>query len=711
MDLVQNLFRTLMFFFDNIIYGIIPIVYKLLIYLSQIDIFSTDTGIGQLINQIYTLLGIFMLFKISFSILQYLIDPNSFSDSSKGFGKILKNTLIAIILLVMVPFIFSFAAKIQYIVVNSNILGNLILGSSTSSVTEVDITDLATLEPSDILQQTSGQVEENAKDLQFLMYGAFFSVNTDKITACEGTPIFGSVEMAQNPGCLDALAGYFESEPDISGNNVTLGSFFKYIDTENGLVDNRNFSHFDKLLWWSIDGEYAINYLPLISTAAGIYVIFLLITFCIDIALRAIKLCFLQMVAPISIVSYIDPKENMGNSKLRNWINECVKTYVSLFIRLAVIFFILRLVSIIASSVFSDDGFVSKLNADEYTIWIYLFLVLGAFMFAKQVPKLIESLFGWKGTGDLQLNPIKAITSNAAASGLIGGAVGAAGGLAANATNLGFNFANNVKKHGLGSTLFGTSKQDFKNAVAAQSTIGGKAKAVAAGIGKGGFTFFRGGFAGARSVAGGTVAGAVHTGMATKGGKIPEGIKSGHGKVITNREARDSRQKQSIGTRATNAVTQFAGTKNEFGDVGAANAQIRGIDERLQQNAQIQNQLREQYAEVLNKKGIKYSAVSNIDKGVFNYDAYKKSIENNGGTAVSQDDYNKMSYYDRYTAVQQDTPENPKLDLKAPNEKNDFNELMSIQDNIQQTIDTETSLKKEKNNLLDASGKKKDDKK
>ena len=87
-NMIEDLFRSFMFFFDNIVYSIIPIIYRLFIYLSQIDIFSSDAGLGDLMGQIYALLGIFMLFKISFSILQYIIDPNAFSDNSKGFGKI-----------------------------------------------------------------------------------------------------------------------------------------------------------------------------------------------------------------------------------------------------------------------------------------------------------------------------------------------------------------------------------------------------------------------------------------------------------------------------------------------------------------------------------------------------------------------------------------------------------------------------------------------
>ena len=80
MDVLVNLFRTLMFFFDNIIYSIIPTLYGLITYLAQIDIFSTDSGIAKLMSQIYMLLGIFMLFKLSFSFLKYIIDPESLTD-------------------------------------------------------------------------------------------------------------------------------------------------------------------------------------------------------------------------------------------------------------------------------------------------------------------------------------------------------------------------------------------------------------------------------------------------------------------------------------------------------------------------------------------------------------------------------------------------------------------------------------------------------
>ena len=210
---------------------------------------------------------------------------------------------------------------------------------------------------------------------------------------------------------------------------MNLYSFYKYVNEQGEVVDERDFSDLGRLLTWKQNGVYVINYLPLISAAAGIYIIFLLISFSIDIAVRAIKLCFLQMVAPIAIVSYVDPKESISNGKLHNWIVECSKTYLSLFLRLATIFLVMFVISVVASTVISNGSNIEGLLRDDpaYNIWIYLFLVLGAFMFAKQVPNIIESIFGIKGSGDLNLNPFK----NAGFATLTGGVVGAGvGGIA-----------------------------------------------------------------------------------------------------------------------------------------------------------------------------------------------------------------------------------------------------------------------------------------
>ena len=434
--IINDLVRTVSFWIDNIDYGLIPQIYKLFIYLSNINLFDNNNALNQLVSHIYVLLGIFMLFKVSFSLLQYIVDPNSFRDSSKGMGKLVTNVLVALVLLVSVPSIFSVLMWAQEQIISSNVIGKLILGTSASdgssyvdSNHEIDV----------------NSVEIMARDLQFMLYGAFASIDGNVMDAalmpaCSNSGgVLGTVNMATRD-CLQQLESAMSEHDDANANGVTLYSFFKYIDPNDGqVVDRRNFSHYGALLTWKVDGTYVINYLGLISALAGIYVAFLLISFSIDVAVRAIKLCFLQMVAPIAIISYIDPKESISNGRLHNWIIECAKTYFSLFLRLATIFLVMFLVSMIADTLLSRGQVITGLPTDDpgYNIWIYLFLVIGAFMFAKQLPKIIESIFGITGSGDLHLNPFKNAGFAALAGGTVGLGLGAVtSGIAASKTSL-----------------------------------------------------------------------------------------------------------------------------------------------------------------------------------------------------------------------------------------------------------------------------------
>lgn len=412
-DVLWDLFRSLMFFIDDIVYGLIPTIYKLFIYLSELNLYGDNSSdpLHALVNHVYVLLGIFMLFKVSFSLLQYLVSPDDFKDSSKGMGKLVTNVLVALVLLVSVPTIFEVATTLQNAIVRNNVIGQIILGTNMSSVDENNKIDGIDAE----------KVNEMAKDLQFMLFGAFYNLNPTvtasgkDYAACEGTSgVFGSVDVAKAEDCLNAIQENLPDDATAAG--VSLYSFFKYKSSNSaisgeacssdGVCDDRNFTHLGKLLAARSDDEYVINYMPFISTLAGGYVVFLLISFCIDVATRAIKLCVLQMVAPIAIVSYIDPQESLRDSKLRRWGHECFSTYVSLFLRLATIFLVMLLVSTFAERVLAGD-IASQVADPDYNIWVYVFLIIGAFMFAKQLPKILDNIFKLSGNGDLNLNPFK----------------------------------------------------------------------------------------------------------------------------------------------------------------------------------------------------------------------------------------------------------------------------------------------------------------
>ncbi|MBR2708431.1 MAG: hypothetical protein IKE90_03235 [Bacilli bacterium] len=423
--IVSQVFRIL-FLIDNVVYWFIPILYKLLLYLSSVDLVSNSTSIQGLIQRIYILVGVFMLFKLSFSVMNYIVNPDAFSDQSKGFSNLVRRVVIALALLVSIPWIFEEAYVIQGKILQSGLLPRLVLGES------VDYSDGG---GNDYLEDT---IDTSARDVQFLMFGPFFSLNYDSSDLSECKPtvdnpskhILGTNGMASDKACLDKVASLMDDDDDVVSSGVNLKDFFRY-DDGGKIQDERKFSSFGGLTAWSTsDGDFAINYLPIISTICGGYLVFLLLSFCIDIAGRIIRLLFLQILSPVAVISSIDPTSS--GDRLKDWAKECFKVWLTLFIRLLIIFLIIQLVRVVTDTIFSGTaGIATEGFSNEKGVgarpWIYVFLILGIFSAAKKIPELIEKATGLKMEGDFQLNPFK----NPVIAGMTGMGVGAAvGGLA-----------------------------------------------------------------------------------------------------------------------------------------------------------------------------------------------------------------------------------------------------------------------------------------
>lgn len=422
---VFDLIKMIFFFIDNVIYSFIPTLYKMILYLADINLYDGNAAIAGLVQRVYILVGVFMLFKLSFSMIRYIADPNSFSDNAKGFTSLVKNVSISLILLVTVPYMFDTAYKIQATILKSNIIPNFIMGTTGEFNME--------------------EYESAAKDMQFILFSPFFSVNYKAGSGDDEGPlsicnpnldenkeyplvnIIGTADMAlaADGECLKAIAKQMDADPGISSSGVKLNDFFKLDE------DERNFGNLSVLTTWTIDGDSAINYLPVLSTLCGGYLVFLLLSFCFDVGGRVIKLLFLQILSPIAILSSIDPTESSQNSKLKEWGSECVKTFLSVFLRLAIMFIVVQLFKVITEFVFSDqlsnqtyEGLPSPSGIDN--LFIFVFLVLGSFQVAKNIPSLIEKAFGIKLSGEINMNPFKNSFVGGVAGGVAGGLVGSA---------------------------------------------------------------------------------------------------------------------------------------------------------------------------------------------------------------------------------------------------------------------------------------------
>ena len=593
---LADIFRSLMFLIDQLVYGLIYYCYELLMYLANLDLFdmtkvydgtadATNNIILNVASRVYVLLGIFMLFLLAFSILQYIVDPNQFSDNSKGFGKLVTRVMTSLILIVAVPFIFGIAFKAQSVILKNDVIGAIILGADTSSQ----------------VTSTSGDNNINTKmaqDLQYLIFGTFMHVSKDKAwAACDNGPVLGSVAMATSKSNkYQGEDGYPSDKADATGavscvdvlesevmepNDVKITDFFRLDDSEDA-YKNRSFGNFGKILnARDGNGDYYFDYMFIISTIVGIIIVLMLLNACIDVAVRIVKLGFLEVIAPIPIIMYMNPKESASGSRLSKWASECFKTYAVLFIRLATIFFVFFLIDAIMNIIFIDPSNATYINEDKPTgimsFFVQILVIIGLLMFANQVPKLLEDMLGLKGTGEFSLNPLKKINSSPLAAGVIGAGLGAAGGIAANtiaaAKNGNFHGIDNYRQmraagNGVAHSLFSSAAR-----------IGG---GIGSSIGGGFSAGFRGG----------------------KGAYANKDMLKGAGQGIKDsnyeRNQRDDRKTLHYGLneRRKDAIANFAGIRNEAGGIGKIDEKRKRIVDKIEDLKSQENASRQELARI-----------------------------------------------------------------------------------------------------------------
>ena len=78
-NVVQNALRSILMTFDHVVYWCIGVVYNILFNISETTIISSDT-LKAFYGRVQLILGVIMIFKISVSLLQYVINPEAFSD-------------------------------------------------------------------------------------------------------------------------------------------------------------------------------------------------------------------------------------------------------------------------------------------------------------------------------------------------------------------------------------------------------------------------------------------------------------------------------------------------------------------------------------------------------------------------------------------------------------------------------------------------------
>lgn len=391
---MQVIYNFLLFL-DGVVYSLVDYVYDIFDFLAKLNIFDSEQY-GEITGKIYIILGLIMMFVLSYSLLRAVMNPDDFAKGEKSFPNLIKNIIISLALIVVMPAIFEFATDFQMAILDNNTIPKFILGDSA----EVDYEGTATADES--VTNDAGRM------MSYYVFRSFFYPNPDWCSeknhgyaSAYGTGDDGScTEKIKGNGWWGLTNGdaFYEVDQNVLNGEA---SFFAYSDYGESTADGR------------------LTYYMLITTIAGGFLVYVLASFCFDMAIRVIKLAFYELIAPIPIICRILPGGNMKDV-FSKWVKQIISVYIEVFIRVAIMYLGVYLIKIVVDAIGTTSLAINGLSWHKQAIVVGL-LIIGVIIFIKQAPKLIGDMFHLD-TGGMKLG----IMDKLAMGGVFaaGGAVG-----------------------------------------------------------------------------------------------------------------------------------------------------------------------------------------------------------------------------------------------------------------------------------------------
>lgn len=427
-------------YFNGFLVNVVGLVYKFASLALRVFLILANgklvdsSNYKTLVNNLYIIMGIVMLFALAFALLKMMVNPDDAQKGTATVKKIIINLVTSSIMVALLPTIFAFAYDFQNsVLVRQNTIGRIFGYGESQGV------DLA--------------IDEGANQMANGVFTAFFNVDP---MACRG----GNLEY-----CQDLVK-------DEDGISLT-----QRINEVSKTGQFSIYSNFKDEIGKTIEHNVFLNLL------AGGFLVYVAISFCFDMAVRYIKLIFYQIIAPIPIFCRVVPEGKLS-SIFNQWVKITVTCYLEVYIRILVFYFSIYLFnSLFGSNGFYQGGFLAG-SAYGVGLIVKAFVIMGIVMFMKQAPKLISEITGIN-SGNMKLGIREKLKEGGAyvAGAAIGSGVSS---LAKNASNSIHNYRNKFQRDANGKVVKNANGQKMlKNGKAATfgtrfwGAVGGVASTVA----------------------------------------------------------------------------------------------------------------------------------------------------------------------------------------------------------------------------------------
>lgn len=396
-DLIRTILSTVI---DRPAFFLLSIMYEIFFNVSGAELFTSAT-IRGFYYRIQLILAVFMIFKLSISILEAIITPEKVTAKKTGTVSIIGRIFISLLLLaILTPInipspqneyekqlnnnglLFGTLYSLQGRILSNNTLGRLILGTTDTAVnnsTQMKGAGRA----ADIFSSTilKAFVRVNVVPKDQWAKGSELNPEADPrnwvCTDLGNSPLYDEYNKVDaDPQFILTLINHTCTTANTHTGWKKIISIFQGASQKLVFADN-----------------YAFSYSPLGGIVAFVFA-FILVGYTVDIAIRAVKLAVLRLIAPIPIISYMSPSSDGKDVAFQSWVKSLISTYLDLFIRLAVIYFVIYLIQDIIVNGISIETTQGHIGAISF-----VFICLGLFFFAKQAPKFIKDAIGVKGPG------------------------------------------------------------------------------------------------------------------------------------------------------------------------------------------------------------------------------------------------------------------------------------------------------------------------
>ncbi|MBQ8659291.1 MAG: hypothetical protein IJ475_00425, partial [Bacilli bacterium] len=396
---IGNAALSLLLILDSFIYKLIASSYRIFMALSGARLLSSE-AFSMIANKLYIIIGVVMLFVLSYAIIKAIIDPDQMTKGELGGPKLLKGILIAVIGLGITPVVFNMLYQAQGLILEHNVLGKVFLRSDSNALNVGTVTiegengetlyyDAGTLVPDDVINISGGSITatyiwqaffypssgvmEDADEIKSaaedyfndnLAWGALCGVAAGVATAgalssWSGIGLIiavGVSALAVGSGCYSVAEGGDDVIASALGEDISLTEAYVYS------ADNGDFGIYTNFLDHVSGDENKIEYVFLISTIVGAVVLYAFVSFSIDMGVRCAKLAYYQIIAPIPLILQILPSFKDSFNK---YIKSVISTFLEVFIRISVVYIVVYIICHI-TDLFSSDNVWNGLSFLEF---------------------------------------------------------------------------------------------------------------------------------------------------------------------------------------------------------------------------------------------------------------------------------------------------------------------------------------------------------